>query len=432
MSTADFSGASFSGLDEERRAELWAALALQSLKGLKVAARAALAAHYGSPYAAVQKAKDWPALGLSPELSERYARGLWRDEARAKWDLIRASGEKLLLFSDSAYPALLREIPDPPLFIFYRGDTSLLRNPAVGVVGARKCTREGMSVAVNIARGLSRAGVTTISGLAKGIDRVVHLAGLEGPGGSIAVLGCGVDVVYPKSNLDLYDLMQEKGLIISEFLPGSEPKQYNFPVRNRIISGLSRAVLVVEAAVRSGTLITARHAAEQGREVYAVPGSATAESSEGCHDLIRRGAKPVFSAEDILLDLAPILQGELEDRALAARGRAAKAAASLDELGILPWSGEAPPAGAEAADLPSSPDKLPVRLDAAALSHLAKGLDALEHSILKLLNESPNCHIDSICNLLSLDAAEAGRALALLEVRGLVRRRPGMYYSILP
>lgn len=425
------SGAGASGFNEERRTELWAALALTSLKGLNAASRAKLAAHYGSPYAAVQNVKDWNSLGLAPELAERYTSGLWRDEAHDKWNLIRASGEKLLLFSDAEYPALLREIPDPPLFLFYRGDTSLLRSASVGVVGARKCTREGMSVAVNIARGLSRAGVTTISGLAMGIDRVVHLAGLEGPGGSIAVLGCGVDVVYPKSNLDLYDLMQSRGLILSEFLPGSEPKQYNFPIRNRIISGLSRAVLVVEAAVRSGTLITARHAAEQGREVYAVPGSAAAESSEGCHDLIRRGAKPVFSAEDILLDLAPILQGELEENIQTRPSRAAKAAASLDELGILPWQGEAAKGQAAPAGLPKNTLPPPAKRDATALARLCAGLDATEQNIVNLLNGQPNCHIDSICNELGLDASGASRALTILEVKGLVRRLPGMYYTIL-
>lgn len=404
-------------------------MALCELKRLSVAARVRLVEHFGSAYAAVCKVSDWEALGVKPEVAPAYKKGLWRDEARKKWDLIRASGENFLLYTDDAYPHLLREIPDPPLMFFYRGDVSLLGNAAVGVVGARKCTREGMSVAVDIVRGLTRAGVTSISGLAMGIDRVVHLAGLEGAGGSIAVLGCGIDVVYPMSNMDLYDLMRKKGLIISEFLPGSEPKRYNFPVRNRIISGLSRGILVVEAALRSGTLITARHAAEQGRDVYAVPGSTISETSEGCHDLIRRGAKAVFSAEDILLDLAPVLKGELEEKLAARRAsKAALAAKSLDDLGILPWN-SSPPA-AETPPQEAARPEARSSLDDKSLASICAKTGPIESKILNLLNERPNCHIDTICGMLELEAAQASRMLVMLEMQGLISRLPGMHYNI--
>lgn len=419
--------ADFSGLSDERRAELWAVLALYELKRLGVASRTRLVEHFGSAHAAVRNVASWAGMGVKPEAAEAYTKGLWREPARKKWDLIRASGENLLLYLDDDYPNLLREIPDPPLLIFYRGDVSLLQNASVGVVGARKCTREGMSVAVDIVRGLSRAGVTTISGLARGIDRVVHLAGLEGAGGSIAVLGCGIDVVYPRSNLDLYDLMRERGLIITEFFPGTAPKQYNFPVRNRIISGLSRGILVVEAAMRSGTLITARHAAEQGRDVFAVPGSTVSDISEGCRDLIRRGARPVFSAEDILLDLAPVLKGVLEEKLFARkRVKAVKAAKSLDECGILPWD-EAP-----LSEAAHPADTAPPGLDEKALAELCAVTGATESKILNFLNARPNCHIDIICNELELDAPQVSRILIFLEVQGLISRLPGMYYNIRP
>lgn len=418
--------ADFSCLSDERRAELWAILALREIKGLGAAARLQLVEHFGSPYSAVKNVSLWGTLGVRDEVINRYEKGLWREAAREKWELIRKSGENILLYNDEAYPCLLREIPDAPLLLFYRGDVSLLQNASVGVVGARSCTREGMSVAVDIVRGLSKAGVTAISGLARGIDRVVHLAGLEGQGSSIAVLGCGIDVIYPKSNLDLYDLMCEKGLIISEFLPGSEPKQYNFPVRNRIISGLSRAILVVEAAVRSGTLITARHAAEQGRDVFAVPGSTVSETSEGCRDLIRRGAKAVFSAEDILLELSPILKAELEEKSL--RSKPSKAAKALDERGILPWDDGKQKAPNHNPAMPAQ--DIPAGLEQKKLAKICAGLNKVESDIVNLLNQRANCHIDTMCDALMLDASQVSRALTMLELRGLIKRLPGMYYNI--
>lgn len=416
----------FSSLDDQARAELWSVLALHELKGLNVAARSRLVNHFGSPYSAVSGVKAWEELGVKPEVVNRYERGTWREQARINWELIRNSAVNVLLYSDPAYPVLLKEIADPPLVLFYLGDLSLLNNTSVGVVGARNCTREGMSVAVNIVRGLTRAGVTSISGMAKGIDRVVHLAGLEGPGSSIAVLGSGVDVPYPKGNLDLYDLLKDKGLIISEFMPGAEPMTFNFPVRNRIISGLSRAVLVVEAAVRSGTLITARHAAEQGRDVYAVPGSNVSETSEGCRDLIRRGATPVFTAEDVLLELSPILKAELEEK-LHSRGESAsKISASLDEKGILPWAAQ----GRQPSRPPNVNKPSVQPIGALELEALCAGLDSRSAAILKILNQRPNCHIDVICNKLGIEVAGVSGSLTVLEVKGLVTRLPGMYYSI--
>lgn len=420
-------GADFSGLDDERRAELWATLALSEVKGLGAAARLKLVEHFGSPYAAVRQISAWGGAGVNEDIISRYRRGAWREAARLTWERIKDSGENLLLYSDAAYPPLLREIPDAPLLLFYRGDVSLLHNASVAVVGARQCTREGMSVAVDIVRGLSHAGLTAVSGMALGIDRVVHLAGLEGPGSSIAVLGCGVDLVYPKANMDLYDLMREKGLIISEFPPGYPPMRQNFPVRNRIISGLSRAVLVVEAAVRSGTLITARHAAEQGREVFAVPGSTVLESSEGCRDLIRRGAKAVFSAGDIISELAPILRGELEEKKRARASGPSKPAAALNQGGILPWDNQdaPPPKSGKRKEARAAAHP---RLDDSALAARCAALGETESGILKLLNERPNCHIDTICSELALEAAQASRSLTMLEVKGLVKRLPGMYY----
>ncbi len=423
----------FTRLDDGQRAELWACLALANLRGLGAVHRKKLVDFFGSPYKAVCSAEQWdnsgPELGINPAMVRHYMRGLWRDKAREQWDIIQQSECGILLYSDEGYPELLKETADAPLVLFYLGDLSLLRNSAVAVVGARNCTGEGMSVAVNIARGLTHAGITVVSGLAKGIDRVVHLAGLEGVGKSIAVLGCGVDVPYPKGNLDLYDLMAKKGLIISEFLPGTEPMAHNFPIRNRIISGLSRGVLVVEAAMRSGTLITARHAAEQNREVFAVPGSTVAETSEGCRDLIRRGAKAVFSAEDILRELAPIFEAEVELGRRSLNYTVVKPVAKneLQSPGILPWRNTP-----DATNAPGKqqPDALKAPLPEKMLAAACAGLAPDESAVLKLLNERENCHIDTISNALRLDIGKLSGLLAVLEVKGLIKRHPGMLYSL--
>ncbi|MDL2314604.1 DNA-processing protein DprA, partial [Desulfovibrio sp. OttesenSCG-928-C14] len=322
----------FQDLDDSFRAELWASLALLNVEGIGAARRKRLVDRFGSPYQAVLAAKSWAVsgLGISQQSVNQFQSDRWRDKAKEDWERIKKSQERILLYSDPRYPKALKQTADAPLFLFHRGDVSLLGNPSVAVVGARKCTEEGMAVAVKIVRGLSDAGITAISGLALGIDRIVHLAGLDGVGSSIAVLGCGIDVAYPKVNLDLYRKMEEGGLLLSEYLPGTIPRPEYFPVRNRIISGLAKAVLVVEAAMRSGTLSTARHALEQNRDVYAVPGSTLAETSEGCRELIRRGAGPVFSAEDIIRDLAPVLRPELFEKARAAATAGPGASAGPD------------------------------------------------------------------------------------------------------
>ncbi len=317
----------FSGLSKDEKAELWACLALRHAEGIGARRAARLARKYGGALEAVRAglARAWQPGEAHPKAAEAFAAESWRQRAAGEWRAVQKSGVRLVLWTGGNYPALLRELDDPPLVLYYSGDISLLRGPAVGVVGARSCSREGLAAAAFFSRALSRAGVTVISGMAEGIDRAAHLAGLEGPGGSVAVLGTGIDVVYPQTNADLALALESNGLLLSEFAPGSPAEARHFPIRNRLISGLSRGVLVVEAAGRSGSLITARLALEQGRDVFAVPGHLTAEVSAGCRELIRRGAKPVFSADDVLAELAPLLTLEAR-RALALRREEERAA----------------------------------------------------------------------------------------------------------
>lgn len=210
---------------------------------------------------------------------------------------------EVITLGDALYPPALLEAADPPLLLYAQGRIELLLSTAVAVVGSRNPTPQGLDNARAFAAHLSRAGLTVISGLALGIDGAAHEGGLEGPGRTIAVVGTGLDRVYPTRHLKLAHRIAAEGLLISEYSVGTPPLSANFPQRNRIISNLSLGTLVVEAALKSGSLITARLAVESGREVFAIPGSIHSPLSRGCHALIRQGAKLVESAQDILEEL---------------------------------------------------------------------------------------------------------------------------------
>ena len=213
-------------------------------------------------------------------------------------------GNSLMTLADEDYPKNLLEIADPPAVLYCKGRRSLLGQPGLGVVGSRNATPQGVRDAEAFSRVLSDAGLTIVSGLALGIDAAAHRGGLAGAGSSVAVIGTGLDRIYPARNKTLAHQLAENGLIVSEFALGTPPLPGHFPRRNRLISGVSRGVLVVEAAPDSGSLITARVATEQGREVFAIPGSIHSPLARGCHALIKQGAKLVESAADILDELA--------------------------------------------------------------------------------------------------------------------------------
>jgi DNA processing protein len=212
-------------------------------------------------------------------------------------------GHAIITLADEAYPRALLEIGDPPALLYAAGRSELLSCPALAIVGSRNASVQGERNAESFARALSDAGLAIVSGLALGIDAAAHRGGLAGACSTIAVLGTGIDVVYPRRNAELAAQIAARGLLVSEFPPGTEPVAQNFPRRNRLISGLARGCLVVEAALASGSLITARTAADQGREVFALPGSIHSPLSKGCHALIKSGAKLVESAEDVLAEL---------------------------------------------------------------------------------------------------------------------------------
>ena len=238
------------------------------------------------------------------------AHALMQPVATATAELIEATlswadqpDNYVLPLNDPAYPPSLLEIADPPLLLYVKGRLELLLRPGLAVVGSRNASAQGVSNAEKFSQALSEAGLCIVSGLALGIDAAAHRGAMRGPGSTIAVIGTGADIVYPRSNRGLAHLIAEQGCIISEYPLGMHAMAANFPRRNRLISGLARGVLVVEAAARSGSLITARMAAEQGRDVFAIPGSIHSALAKGCHSLIKQGAKLVESADDVLEDL---------------------------------------------------------------------------------------------------------------------------------
>ena len=284
----------------DARTEAWARLVLLQLPASTIAA---LLRAFGSAEAIFAASRPQIAAATTVAAAQRISAGV----ADAALGGIRAwldhDDHELVAWDDSDYPQALFSMPDAPPALFFIGRRELLNRPALAIVGSRHATPQGVENARNFARTLSQAGLTIISGLALGIDTGAHEGGLEGEGSTIACIGTGPDRVYPASNRDLAHSIARSGAIVSEFVPGTPPLRFNFPRRNRLISGMARGVLVVEATLSSGSLITARLAADQGRDVFAIPGSIHSPFSRGCHRLIREGAKLVETAQDVLEEL---------------------------------------------------------------------------------------------------------------------------------
>jgi DNA processing protein len=249
--------------------------------------------------------QDLEARGVPPDTVWRVRQRTYRGMADEILGWGMREGCLFLVRGDDAYPALLEELPDPPLVLYARGRLEALEAPCVAIVGTRRPTYYGLQMAEGLSADLGRRGVAVVSGLARGIDAAAHRGCLEARGRTIAVLGCGIDVVYPREHKHLSQRIAESGLLLSEFPPGTSPSPQNFPVRNRIISGLALGALIVEASEYSGSLITARLALEQNREVFAIPGNLTSPQSFGPNFLIKQGAKLVQSWRDIVEEFPP-------------------------------------------------------------------------------------------------------------------------------
>ncbi|MFI3270497.1 MAG: DNA-processing protein DprA [Pseudomonadota bacterium] len=437
----------FSELNEDERRELWAALALRHTEGLGSRSQGKLVRFFGSAFTAVQAAPNWKRLHIPEAKAQSVHDGVWRKSAEKEWKQLSKSDVGIILWTSPQYPILLRHIYDPPILLFCKGDTSLLSNATISLVGSRLCSKEGQAMAHTIASELSRVGITVISGMAKGVDATAHHAALQGVGRSIGVLGTGLDICYPVENKKLFRKIQEDGLIVTEFSLGMRALPQNFPARNRIVSGLSLGVLVVEAAARSGSLITARLALEQNREVYAVPGPSTMQEYSGCHNLIRQGAHPVFHVDDILRDLASPLQHQLENtQCLNLMRKKRRKDAQQSEKTLPPSDILAPAVTQHAEEVVSKVDnekcarpeqmsvmagpEVTVRPKTTTSAKVTPQADANLAQLLDYLGKNGEVHIDTIAESLSLNAGKLSALLLVLEMSGQVRRLPGMRYML--
>ncbi len=313
------------------------------------------------------------AAGLSPKLAERVVQvrqGVDLEEYLAR---LEAQGIRVLTWEDADYPARLKEIDQPPPVLYVRGNLVQEDNWAVAVVGTRRVTAYGRQVAEEVSAYLAQHGVTVISGLARGVDAIAHQAALRAGGRTLAVLGSGVDRIYPPEHRALANQIMHQGALLSDYPPGTPPEAANFPPRNRIISGLALAVLVVEAGETSGALITAQFAADQGREVFAVPGNILAPQSKGTNRLIQQGARPLLTAQDL-----------------------------LDILDLT-------------------------RLHEQRVARVTLPADEVERQILNVLGYEP-LHVDEIHRQTGLPVERVSATLVMMELKGLVRHAGGMNY----
>jgi len=350
-------------------------------------------------------------LRSSDGLTEKAAaklRECARRDVSKHLEAMDAHGIRLLLESDDAYPRALQAIPDTPPCLLIRGNISQSDERAVAIVGTRNVTEYGRGLAYRFALELARAGVSVVSGLARGIDTAAHRGALDGGGRTLAVTGCGLDIVYPSDNRDLMLEIEGQGAVLSEWAPTTNPEAWHFPARNRIIAGLSLGVIVVEAAAKSGALITADFANELGREVFAVPGNIHKTQSRGPHQLIRDGAILVESVEDVLQALEA-RAWPLPDRSNSENGDAEPVAEnSRPAKRSAPPRSEPAPNSAKVVNTASfSPD---------------------ENKIWVCLDVEPR-HIDDLSNAADLSASQTNTALVLLELKGAARRLPGNLFA---
>ncbi len=362
-------------------------LALARIDGLGVRSAHKLMAHFGSPQAAYMASlTELESCGLSAQVAQAiFAQAGMRD-AEKELEAATKAGCQLVTLSSDEYPPLLREISDAPLVLYVHGDARLLSRHAVAIVGSRRPTAYGSSVAHRLASDLAQRGLVVVSGLARGIDSASHRGALEAGGKTVAVLGSGIDVIYPRENKSLAKKIMESGAMISEFPLGTGPTPQNFPIRNRIISGLALGVVIVEAAEYSGSLITARLALEQNREVFGVPGNITSAQSFGPNHLIKQGAKLVDQWIDVIEEFPAAVRMQLLPAGEASEGEpAAPQTPSLFETSL-------------------SPD---------------------QKAVFEALRADEALFVDSVFGSVTLPHPRVLAALLELEMTGLIRQLPG-------
>lgn len=348
---------------------------------------------FGSPDAVFNARRDElqsPYLKLRPETVDSIIKGEYRERAARELESVKQLGGDILILDDGSYPDLLREIADPPPVLYVKGDwQACFDQPCVGVIGSRNCSTYGENASEMLSRDLASRGITIVSGLARGIDASAHTGAIRGKGRTAAVMGTGLDNIYPRENNGLVrEILANGGCLVTQFPLGTPPIKENFPFRNRIISGLSMGVLIIEASERSGSLITARLAAEQGREVMAVPGNITSGVSFGTNYLIKSGAKLVQQWQDVVEELP----GEV--------GAA-----------ILP-----PPIDKTSAASPQ-------------MELIPADMNENERKVWSILAADDETHIDVLLETSGLSFGDLNSALVSLDIKDLIRVLPGKNYA---
>jgi DNA processing protein len=364
---------------EERLLDL---INLAAVPGVGPQTSRALLAHFGSAaeILSASRGKLTAVEGIGPKLADKITHARRDFDARAELALCRASDVRVIARGDADYPAALDNIPDPPSLLFVKGSLEMKDELAIALVGSRRCTPYGARMAERLAGALARTGFTIVSGLARGIDAAAHRGAIKANGRTIAVLANGLSSIYPPEHVDLARSVVEAGALVSEMAMGQSPLPGLFTQRNRIISGLALGVVVVEATPRSGSLSTARHAVEQNREVFAVPGPADSLASRGCHRLIRDGARLVETVDDILEELGPL-----------------------------------------AREIRTDPGETPVR-------HPAElALSDSERSLLGHLDDQP-AGVDELITRTGMTASQVLATLSVLEMKRLARRLAGAQF----
>jgi DNA processing protein len=366
-------------------------VALNMTPGIGPRAAAKLLERFGSAEAVYSATRvELEKCRLLPEAVDSIIARDMHERAESELENVRKIGGDILVLDDGVYPSFLREIYDPPIALYVKGAWSeCLDQPCVAIVGSRKCSTYGQNAALMLGRDLAQRGVTVVSGFARGIDAAAHRGAIEAGGRTIAVLGTGIDETYPRDHKHLgEEILERGGAMVSQFPLRTPPVSENFPYRNRIISGLSLGVVVVEAAENSGSLITARLAIEQNREVFAVPGNITSRNSFGTNYLIKgAGAKLVQQWQDIAAELPPQIAARLLPPPL---GEKKKEKSLADQLAMVPL-----------------------------------GLTGFEQSVFKLLSADDPAHIDALVDKSRLTISDLTAALLTLEMRDLVRALPG-------
>ena len=368
-------------------------LALNMTPGVGPRAATKLLERFGSADSVFHARRgELEALRLGPETIENIMARSFHERASGELDRVKQIGGDVLILDDGSYPSLLREIDDPPPVLYVKGDwQACFEQPGVGVVGSRNCSTYGENASEMLARDLASRGICIVSGLARGIDTAAHRGAIRGKGRTIAVLGTGLDSVYPRENAKLVrEVLDNGGALVTQFPLGTPPIGENFPYRNRIISGLSLGILIVEASERSGSLITARLASEQNREVMAVPGNITSGNSFGTNYLIKSGAKLVQQWQDVVAELpsdisAAILPPKIEED---------RAETAVRQPELIP------------ADMTGN-----------------------ETQVWSLLTPDGSTHIDMLLESTGLSFGDLNAALVALDIRDLIRVLPGKHYA---